>query len=156
MDLSPELVIDLSVHPNIIGLKDSGGDVAKLAMLVRRTQTNHFQILTGSASILLPSLLSGCVGGVCGLANVLGEDICRLYRLYHQANQADKDLQQRLVEPNLAVTKRFGIPGLKAAMDLFGAYGGPCRRPLSSLDADQRRTVARMFLHNGFQPKSQQ
>ena len=49
------------------------------------------------------------MGGVCGLANVLGEDICRLYRLYHQANQADKDLQQRLVEPNLAVTKRFGI-----------------------------------------------
>ena len=73
------------------------------------------------------------MGGVCALANVLGDELCRLHSQYHEAGVVDADLQRRLVAPNAAVTKRFGVAGLKAALDLFNFYGGPPRLPLVSL-----------------------
>ena len=74
IDLSIDAIQILAKHPNIIGLKDSGGDVTRIGSIVQKTRGQDFKVLSGSASFLLPSYLAGSVGGVCALlANVLGD-----------------------------------------------------------------------------------
>lgn len=151
IDMSAEVIIKLSRHANIIGLKDSNGDVAKLGNIVYNTRENDFQVLAGSASFLYPAMTVGCVGGVCALANVLGHDVCQLGSHFNQGKLEDaRLLQQRLVAPNIWVTKKYGVPGLKAAMDWFGYYGGPCRSPLQSLTEEQITDVKEAFKSSGF------
>jgi dihydrodipicolinate synthase/N-acetylneuraminate lyase len=81
IDLAADVVARLSRHPNIIGVKDSGGDVAKIGEMVAATEGEDFQVLAGSASFLLPALTVGAVGGICALANVLPAQVHR--RSYH-------------------------------------------------------------------------
>ncbi|KAM6184189.1 4-hydroxy-2-oxoglutarate aldolase, mitochondrial isoform 2-T2 [Erethizon dorsatum] len=93
----------------------------------------------------------GAVGGVCALANVLGAQVCQLERLCLTGQwEAARKLQLRLIEPNIAVTRRFGIPGLKKAMDWFGYYGGPCRAPLQGLNPADEEVLRVDFSSNGW------
>lgn len=143
------MIIKLSAHPNIIGLKDSGGDISKLGYLVYKT--DDFQVLAGSASFLYAAYQVGCVGGVCALANVLGGELCALEALYKAKRFEDAlALQQRLIAPNIDVTRRFGVPGLKKAMEWFGYSGGPTRMPLQPLTIEQIEVIRRDFEDNGF------
>jgi len=151
LDMDPDLIIKLSTHPNIIGLKDSAGDISKIGNLVYKTKSNDFQILAGSASFLYPALSVGCVGGVCALANVLGSEVCQLYKLFMQSKHEEaQHLQHRLIAPNMAVTRQFGVPGLKQAMDWFGLYGGPTRSPLVPVTPQQMETLRKSFSDNKF------
>jgi 4-hydroxy-2-oxoglutarate aldolase len=111
------------------------------------------QILAGSASFLLSALHVGAVGGICALANALPNQVCRLQELYRQGDSARaeaSELQRRLVGPNAAVTKTFGVAGMKTAMDLYGFYGGPTRRPLLPLEADEKEKLRVAFKSSGF------
>ncbi|KAA0189594.1 hypothetical protein HAZT_HAZT001842 [Hyalella azteca] len=153
VDLSVAAIRTLSQHPNICGIKDSGGDVTKLAALVHVTAGNNFQVLAGSAGYLLAALHVGCVGAICGLANVLPRELCQLFDLFvattsgtaHAAASEALSLQRRLIEPNSAVTKTLGVPAMKFAMDIMGYYGGPTRSPLLPLLADQQEAVKTLF-----------
>ncbi|MFN2326061.1 MAG: dihydrodipicolinate synthase family protein, partial [Gemmatimonadales bacterium] len=77
VDLPQESVATLSEHPNIIGLKDSGGDITKISWMVGATQPG-FQILAGSAGFLLPALAVGAVGTVAALANIAARELAAL------------------------------------------------------------------------------
>ncbi|NXC28448.1 HOGA1 protein, partial [Campylorhamphus procurvoides] len=151
LDLPMEAVITLAQHSNIIGIKDSGGDITRMGMMVHKTRQEDFQVLAGSAGFLLASYAVGASGGVCALANVLGAPLCQLDHLCREGQwQEARDLQHRLIEPNTAVTRRFGIPGLKKAMEWFGYYGGPCRAPLAPLSPAQVEELRSTFSTNGW------
>ncbi|NXX38716.1 HOGA1 protein, partial [Tricholaema leucomelas] len=151
LDLPLEAVLILAQHPNIIGIKDSGGDISRMGLMVHKTQQEDFQVLAGSASFLLASYALGASGGVCALANVLGDALCQLDHLCREGCwQEARDLQHRLIEPNMAVTRRFGIPGLKKAMEWFGYYGGPCRTPLAPLSPAQVEELRSTFSTNSW------
>ncbi|XP_003409248.1 4-hydroxy-2-oxoglutarate aldolase, mitochondrial [Loxodonta africana] len=151
LDLPVDAVITLSQHPNIVGIKDSGGDVTRIGLIVHKTRKQNFQVLAGSAGFLLASYALGAVGGVCALANVLGAQVCQLERLCLTGQWEDaQKLQHRLIEPNIAVTRHFGIPGLKKAMDWLGYYGGPCRAPLQELSPTEEDTLRMHFTNNGW------
>jgi len=138
IDLGVDVVADLAKHSNIIGMKDSGGDITKIASLVYSTAGQNFQVLAGSASFLLPALVVGAVGGICALANVLPKQVCELGQLYNDNKLYEaKNLQHQLIAPNNAVTKGLGVPGLKQSLDWFGFYGGPCRAPLRELTSPE-------------------
>lgn len=140
-DLDAATVLRLAEHPNIVGLKDSGGNMIKLAQIVAQAPA-HFQVLAGTASFLLPALSIGAVGGVLALANVAPRECVELLTLFQQGNlDAARTMQQRLLAPNAAITSGFGIPGLKAALDLLGYHGGAPRPPLLPLDAGGRAKV---------------
>jgi 4-hydroxy-2-oxoglutarate aldolase len=143
IDLDAETIVALSLHPNIIAVKDSGGNVAKLAQVAAEAREG-FRVLAGSASFLLPTLLIGGTGAVAALANVAPRACLRLMELWEaRAVDEARTLQARLVPPNAAVTSGFGVPGLKAALQLVAGYGGPPRRPLLPLgDADRGRLRA--------------
>ncbi|KAM9197832.1 4-hydroxy-2-oxoglutarate aldolase, mitochondrial isoform 2-T2 [Dugong dugon] len=151
LDLPVDAVVTLSQHPNIVGLKDSAGDVTRIGLIVHKTRKQDFQVLAGSAGFLLASYALGAVGGVCALANVLGAQVCQLERLCLTGQWEDaQKLQHRLIEPNTAVTRRFGIPGLKKTMDWLGYYGGPCRAPLQELRPAEEEALRMDFTNNGW------
>ncbi|KAM9010432.1 4-hydroxy-2-oxoglutarate aldolase, mitochondrial isoform 1-T1 [Ara ararauna] len=151
LDLPMEAVVTLAQHPNILGIKDSSGDITRIGLMVHKTRQEDFQVLAGSAGFLLASYALGASGGVCALANILGAPLCQLDRLCREGHwQEARELQHRLIEPNTAVTRRFGIPGLKKAMEWFGYYGGPCRAPLAPLSPPQVEELRGAFSANGW------
>uniref|UniRef100_S4RDR1 4-hydroxy-2-oxoglutarate aldolase 1 n=1 Tax=Petromyzon marinus TaxID=7757 RepID=S4RDR1_PETMA len=147
-DLPLDSIVALSHHLNVIGVKDSGGDVTKMAQIVHLTRGQDFQVLAGSASFLYPT---GAVGGVCALANVLGAEVCELARLSREGRHEEaRELQLRLIRPNAAVTKRFGVAGLKRSLEWFGFYGGPCRWPLQPLEPHEEAALRADFEADGW------
>eukprot|EP00795_Rhopilema_esculentum_P011951 gene11951-2525_t len=147
VEFPPESIAELAKHPNIIGLKDSGGNITNIGGIIHATAGNDFQILAGSASFLVPYLSLGAVGGVCALANVLGEEVCQLYKLYKDGKQEEaRKLQLKLIKPNGAVTRKYNVPAMKHAMDLYGFYGGPCRSPMTSLLSNEAAEVEKSFV----------
>lgn len=151
LDLSVEVVIRLAQHSNIIGIKDSGGDVTKIGHMVHATRDDKFSVLAGSAGFLLPALQVGAVGGICALANCLPREVAHLQELYSTGEWAEaKALQHRLIRPNMMVTKGLGVPGLKKAMDWKGYYGGPVRRPLLPLNPPEENSLKKVFQDETF------
>ncbi|XP_053168458.1 4-hydroxy-2-oxoglutarate aldolase, mitochondrial [Hemicordylus capensis] len=151
LELPSDVVLTLAQHPNIVGIKDSGGNITRIGLLVHKTQQEDFQVLAGSAGFLLASYIVGATGGVCALANVLGAPLCQLEQLCHAGSWDEaRKLQHRLIEPNLAVTSKFGVPGLKQAMEWFGYHGGLCRAPLLSLSEAQVMELRQDFSSNGW------
>jgi len=133
IDIPDEAIIQLSKHPNIVGMKDSGAKIAKIAYLIQ--ECPKFQVLAGSASFLAPALMCGAVGGVCALANIAPGLILEMMSKIEKKDYTRAfSMQKRLVESNAAVTSRWGVAGLKAAMEflpfLKGAY---LRSPLLPL-----------------------
>jgi 4-hydroxy-2-oxoglutarate aldolase len=146
LDLPAQVAISLAKHPNIIGIKDSGGDVTKIGYMAHETRADDFQILAGSAGFLLGALAVGAAGGVCALANIAAARLTSLWRYFCQGDMTKaRQIQLPLIEINTAVTSRFGVPGLKAAMDLLGYYGGPVRSPLMSLTEEDKLTLGNIL-----------
>jgi len=135
-------------HPNIAGIKDTSGNITQLADTVRVVGPD-FQVLAGSASFLLAGLTVGAVGGILALANIAPQKGLEITRLFEAgARDEAAELQRRMIPVNNAVTARFGIAGLKAALDMLGYYGGPVRSPLLGLTEGERQTL-REILQEG-------
>jgi 4-hydroxy-2-oxoglutarate aldolase len=130
VNLLPEAVARLAPHPNIIGMKESGGDIAQIAELVARTPRD-FQLLAGSASTFYAARCAGAVGGVLALAAVVPEPCVRLFELVRlERHDEARALQQALV-PLGRLLGSSGPAGLKAAVRLVGIDAGVARPPLA-------------------------
>jgi 4-hydroxy-2-oxoglutarate aldolase len=141
MDLAADLLVELSYHPNIIGVKDTGGNMPKMGETVRRADPS-FQVLSGSANFFFPSLAIGVTGGILALANMAPQESVALFDLFNAGEiEKGRDLHLRMLPVNLAITSRFGVSGLKAALDMVGYYGGPPRLPLLPLDDARRQEL---------------
>ncbi len=152
MDLDAETILRLAEHPKIVGLKDSGGNLIKMADLVGRVPAG-FQVLAGTASFLLAALAVGASGGVLALANIAPQECVALMDLFRRGDvAAAQTLQQRLIAPNSAITTGMGIPGLKAALDLLGYQGGDPRAPLLPLEAAQKDQLRAILSKAGLMP----
>lgn len=148
VDLDALTVARLAQHPNIIGIKDSGGNVAKLADIVRMVEPD-FRVLAGSAGFFLAGLTLGAVGGVLALANVAPQQAIDIFQRFQAGHLGEAaELQRRMVPVNAAITARFGVAGLKVALDMLGFYGGPVRAPLLALTESERETL-RAVLEEG-------
>ncbi|MFZ5918693.1 MAG: dihydrodipicolinate synthase family protein [Chloroflexota bacterium] len=138
MDLSAELLAELSQHANIVGVKDTGGNIAKMGETIRQSRPS-FGVLAGSANFFYPSLTMGVSGGILALANCAPNESVAMYELFNRGEiEQGRQLFLRMLPVNLAVTSRFGVSGLKAALDMVGYYGGPPRPPLLPLAQDKR------------------
>jgi len=145
IDMDAETIIALSDHSNIIGLKDSGGDIKKMDEVIRNVN-DDFQVLAGGAGFLLPALQAGAVGGILALANIQPQQCLDLHSAFldGELERAD-DIQQEIIPLNLAITRKWGVPALKAAMDQIGLFGGPARRPLMPLDPDRKNELIKLL-----------
>lgn len=149
IDLTAETIIELARHPNVIGIKDSSGNLVKIGQ-VAGAAGDSFQVLAGSGGFFLPALVMGAVGGVMALAGVASDLLDEMVASFEKGDlKKAREIQVRLIPVNTAVTTRFGIPGLKAALDLLGLYGGPVRAPLVPLDVPQKQELERILREAG-------
>ena len=149
VDMPAATILALAQHPNIICIKDSSGDLAKMGAVVHAAP-DGFQVLAGSGSFFLPALAIGAVGLIAALVNIAAGDLARIQTLFRDGQTSDaRNLQQKLIEANSAVTSRFGVAGLKAALDLLGFYGGPVRSPLQPLSNDEKEELRNILVRAG-------
>jgi 4-hydroxy-2-oxoglutarate aldolase len=149
VDLPIEAAVELSRHPNIPGMKESGGDVTKIGRILAACAPG-FQVLAGSGGFFLGALAVGAVGCIAALANIAAPLLDSLFVKFQSGEiEEARRVQQQLVEANAAVTAVFGVPGLKAALDLLGFYGGPVRSPLQPLAEAEKSRLAEILRRAG-------
>lgn len=140
--IEPETVARLSQHPNIIGVKDSSNDVAGSSKTVSLCPTD-FAVMTGNGTVLLDALHAGATGGILAVGCVVPEVCVEIFRAFKAGDEEHAaSLQSKLTPLAAAVTTRFGIGGLKAALDLAGFHGGSVRAPLRPPDDNARHEIA--------------
>ena len=138
VNIEPETVIELSSHPNIAGLKDSTENPSRISEIAKNVH-NEFKLIVGTASVLYPGLISGATAGILALANVAPDQCYQIYNLIRERNfDRALEIQNKMIPVNKAVTSKFGVAGLKAAMDLCGYFGGSPRLPLEPLNEAQQ------------------
>ncbi len=141
VSVDSELLIELSKHPNIAGIKDSSGDLSFLAETIPHIDP-PFSFLIGAGGVFLPGLRLGASGGILAIADVAPAQCVELYNLYLEGKMDDAlKLQFDLAPLSRAVAQTFGVPGLKYSLDMVGYYGGPCRLPLLPLDDESKKEI---------------
>ncbi len=136
-----EAVGELSQHPNIVGMKDSAGDVPRLAAILS-VVPRAFNLIVGTASAWFPALTLGIRAGILALANFAGEECAEVQRRYECLEfDGAREIYTRLLPVNRAVTAGYGIAGLKYAASLRGFRGGFVRSPLLPLSASAQEEI---------------
>lgn len=147
--MDSKLIIELSNHPNIVGLKDSSGDLAFLGEVTPHLEPD-FSYFLGAGSVLLQGLFMGACGGILRLAAAAPTQCVELYRLFLEGKFDEaRDMQLKLIPLNQAIIQTHGIPGLKHALDLLGYYGGPPRLPLLPLDEKGKKEMENILRELG-------
>jgi len=137
---APEVGV-LALHPNIIGIKESSGNVQRAAEMFAAVPPS-FQVLVGSASMMFPSMVLGAVGAILALASPLPELCVAVFDAVRKGDlEKARALQSTILPASKLIVSQCGIPGVKYAMDQAGYRGGLPRLPLLPLQEDQRRTI---------------
>jgi 4-hydroxy-2-oxoglutarate aldolase len=145
ISIAPETVARLSEHEQIIGIKDSSGDIMNLAETLRLVPED-FMVLTGNGPLLYAALMAGAPGAILAVGCVASRLCLAIFSAVREGEYLRaRELQQRLTPLARAVTTRYGIGGLKAAMGLAGYKGGAVRAPLRSPSAEPEREIARLL-----------
>ena len=149
IDMTARMIIAMAEHPNIVGLKESGGNVAKMGEVLGNVKPG-FQVLAGGAGFLLPALCMGAAGGILASANIAPGHCLDIFNAFAAGDiTRARELQQRIIPLNAAVTARWGVPALKAAMYELGLYGGHVRRPLLPPGEETRKELLELMRGQG-------
>lgn len=150
--LPVSVAADLSRHPNLIGMKESGSDLGYVSSLAEETAPG-FQLLVGSAGTFFASLMCGAVGGILALACVVPDRCLTIYDLVRKGRLDEaRTVQRQVASLARLVTRVHGVSGLKAALDLTGYTGGPPRLPLLPVEPAARAAIAAALVSCGEHP----
>lgn len=143
--LEPPEVVALSNHPNIIGIKESSGNVQRVAEIIAGVPPD-FQVLVGSAATIYPSFAVGARGAILALGSALPEKCVEVYELFRRG-QHDKarDLQTAVLRASKLIVSECGIAGVKYTMDQRGYRGGVPRLPLLPLQEEQKKRITALL-----------
>jgi len=145
LSIKQQLVIALSKHPNITGIKDSSGNLPFLGEVIPNLPPD-FSYLLGAGSVFLFGLSLGASGGILRLADVIPDLCAALYNDFLEGKwEKASTLQRDIIPLNNAIIQTHGIPGTKYAMDLLGFYGGPPRNPILPLDSNGKKGIERIL-----------
>jgi 4-hydroxy-2-oxoglutarate aldolase len=138
-------VATLAEHPNILGLKDSSGNVQGIGEIIGAVPP-EFQVLVGSAASVYPSQAIGACGAILALACALPEKCVELFELFrHGQHERARELQAILARVSKLMVSELGIAGVKHAMDQRGFRGGVPRLPLPPLHAEQKKRLMELL-----------
>ena len=145
VNLTVNVVARLSQHANIIGIKDSTGNVIQLGEFLNQVGTD-FSLLVGTAGALFGGLTLGCAGGVLALANVAPQNCVKIHELIQKGEfETAKKMQLKMIPLNQAVTATYGVSGLKTALDLLGYFGGEPRPPLLRSSDEEKSAIVEIL-----------
>jgi len=149
VSLQPETIARLSEHENIVGVKDSSGDILNLAETIRLVPED-FVVLTGNGAALYPALCMGAKGAILAVGCIAPRLAVAIYEAFEAGEHGRaREMQQRLTKLTRGVPGSYGISGLKAALDMLGYAGGKVRAPLSDVSEEARREIAAVLKETG-------
>ncbi len=144
-DLTLDTIAELSHHPNIVGMKDSSGNNEKLAQVVRAAKP-AFQVLSGSGGGFWEALQLGATGAILAIANPIPYACLTVWEAFRMRDRdAGRDWQSRIAPASQLISAKYGIPGVKYAMELNGYYGGPPRLPFLPPSAEAKAEIEKAF-----------
>jgi len=146
VNISANAVSELSKHPNIIGMKDSSGNIAQMIGFMTKGLDPEFNVMVGTASAWYPALAIGIKGSIMALANCCPNECVEVQNLYNQGKYAESlELYKRMFPVNACVTGKLGVPALKYACDRLGYEGGAPCKPLLPLTDAQKADVEKVL-----------
>jgi 4-hydroxy-2-oxoglutarate aldolase len=138
VEIDAATVLELAQHENIVGIKDSSANFGKMGEIIQFAPA-RFAVMVGTGAAIFPALSIGAKGVVPALGNIAPRECVAIYDQFCAGRVGEaRELQLRMIRPNAAVTVRWGVPGLKAALDEVGYYGGAPRSPLAPLGESDR------------------
>ena len=147
INMEPELVARLSEHPNILGIKDSSGNIGQLSEIIHLSRKG-FAVFVGSAPVFYPALCVGATGGILAVANATPEPCVQIFDLFKEKKYDQvRELQYRLTPFAKGVTTKYGIGGLKMGMDLAGYFGGDPRPPLKNHAPEVKEELRQLLVN---------
>jgi len=145
--IEPETAARLSEHPNIIGMKDSSNDIEKFGETVNLAGKN-FAMMIGNGTVFSEALRAGARGGILAVGCAVPDLCLEIYRAFQSDDVARASaLQEKLTPLARAVTKTYGVGGLKTAMEMAGYVGGAVRAPLR-LPSEEARAEIKSLLRD--------
>ena len=142
VDVVPELAGELMHHDNIVGIKDSSGDIHNLGAVCEAVE-EHGTVVVGAGTLLYSGLEIGARGGIIAVGLLATGAACELHRAFMAGRSAEAGRLQELIGPlHKRVVAGTGVPGLKYGLDLLGFAGGLPRPPLLPATENERAEVA--------------
>jgi len=150
VQIPSKTIVELSGHPNIVGMKDSAA-TGPGRFLAELDPDEDFSVLAGGINFFYSSLHVGATGGVLSLANVVPDACTELYDLFVRGMyDRARELSSGLIRLNQAISGAWGVAGVKAAMDLVGLRGGRPRDPLMPVPAEAIAQIKQALMNEGF------
>jgi 4-hydroxy-2-oxoglutarate aldolase len=149
LELPLQTIAAMATHPNVIGLKDSSGNVSAISETLKACPP-EFCVFQGHGSILFSALLLGVKGGILALSNMAPAETVEIYKLF-QAGDYEKarEMQFRLLPVNQKIVGGYGVPGIKCAVDMLGYAGGDPRPPLRPVNQEARASIRQILKEGG-------
>jgi len=143
--LPPALVAELARHQNVVGIKDSSGDLDLLAGYLQ-AQSASFSVLTGNGATFQRALGMGARGGILAVGLFATSLALEVYAAVSQGTSSSVDqVQERLGNLSTRIVSELGVPGVKIALDRIGLRGGPVRPPLQPLAGEDVARIAELL-----------
>lgn len=150
VEITPQIFKHLAGHENIVGLKDSSsqGPNRFLSFL---DSTSNIHVLAGSTNLFYPCLHLGSIGGILSISNFLPNQCVRLFRLFQEGKFKEaRKLHFSLTRLNIGISVKYGVAGVKYAMDCCGFTGGEPRLPLLPISHVGRDEIRNLLLKEGY------
>ncbi|MDB5313375.1 MAG: dapA 2 [Gemmataceae bacterium] len=146
LSIEPDTVAKLAEVPNIIGIKDSSGDLQNTIEIIRSTPRDKFSVLNGRDTLILAALTFGAQGAIPASCNIAPDLCVGIYETFVKGDiEAAKGLQSRLHPIRMAMTLGTGNGAIKEAMALLGRPAGPNRSPIAPLSEEKRQKLRQIL-----------
>lgn len=150
VSIEPETVARLAEIHNIVGIKDSSGDLQNTIELIKLAQSETFAVLNGRDTLILAALLFGAKGAIPATCNIAPELCVGIYQSFVKGDvEAARRYQDRLAPVRLSLTLGTGNGAVKEAMALLGRPAGPSRAPIAALSAEKRQKLKDILVKAG-------
>jgi 4-hydroxy-tetrahydrodipicolinate synthase len=131
VSIDPETVARLAELPNVVGIKDSSGDLQNTIEIIRQTSPETFSVLVGRDTLILAALQAGAQGAIPASCNIAPDLCVGIYESFvHGEFEAARQFQARLHPVRMAMSLGTGNSAVKEAMALLGRGAGPMRAPV--------------------------
>lgn len=129
--IEPETVARLAEVPNVVGIKDSSGDLQNTIEIIRQTPRDRFSVLNGRDTLILAALQAGAQGAIPASCNIAPDLCVGIYESFTRGEiEAAREFQSRLHGVRMAMALGTGNSAVKEAMTLLGRSAGPMRAPV--------------------------
>jgi len=151
--LESSTIASLGAHQNIIGVKDSAGNMLAISETLR-VVPDGFAVMVGNGGIVYPSLTMGATGAILGVACAAPRACVELYEAAKAGDHSRaRELQNRIAPLSHIVTAGLGVPALKVAMEILGLAGCVPRAPLTPVNSSERERIKAVIRNTGLFPE---